>query len=109
MRITDLEPQFLMNIDGKSWQHVGDINDADGILFVCPKCLAESGERPGVHSILCWTPKVPQELSPGPGRWHLLGTGYNDLSLKGVSNDSVLLTGGCGAHFFVREGEIVGA
>ena len=43
---------------------------------------------------------------PGPGRWYLQGTGLHDLTLKGVTSDSVLLTSGCSAHFFVREGRI---
>jgi hypothetical protein len=47
-------------------------------------------------------------MSPTPGRWDFQGTGLQDLTLVAGSS-SVLLTGGCRAHFFVRDGEIVGA
>lgn len=107
MRLTDLEPQFLKWIDDKTFQHVDALADADGIFFVCPKCLEASGARSGVHGVICWGPQVPQTTSPTPGRWELRGTGYDDLTLVAGSS-SVLLTGpGCGAHFFVRGGEIV--
>jgi hypothetical protein len=107
VRLTDLEPQFLKIEEPDTWKHVDDIVDCDGVLFVCPKCLNDTGKRPGCHSVLCWRPHVPLTQSPGPGRWDFEGTGYSDLSLVAGSS-SVLLTGpGCGAHFFVRQGEIV--
>lgn len=110
MKLLDLEPQFLKRTDDTSWRRVDSLAEADGVLFVCPKCLEERGSRPGVHSIICWDPSVPQTTSPKPGRWNLVGTGLADLSLVAGSS-SVLLTSpdGCGAHFFVRDGEIVNA
>lgn len=53
---------------------------------------------------MCWQPHVPVGLAPGPGRWHLRGEDLATLSLVGVKSSSVLLTGGCRAHFFVENG-----
>jgi hypothetical protein len=111
LRLTDLEPQFLAyrgGPDGSFW-NVDTIGEANGIFFVCPKCMHEQKMyRPGVHGVICWDPSVPQTVRPIPGRWKLEGTGYHDLSLTAGSS-SILLTGpGCGAHFFVKNGEITG-
>lgn len=107
MRLSELEPQFLKRIDDVTWQHVDTIAEADGVMFVCPKCMHDNGmSRSGVHGVVCWNPSVPQTTNPVPGRWNLVGTGYDDLSLVAGSS-SVFLTGpGCGAHFFVQNGEI---
>lgn len=107
MKLTELEPRFLKfeATDPKVYAHTDSVSEADGVLFVCPKCFAAQG-RPGSHSIICWRPRVPHEITPQPGRWEFEGTGYHDLTLVAGSS-SVLLTGpGCGAHFFVRKGEI---
>jgi hypothetical protein len=104
MKLIELEPKFLHIVDEKTSEETDDINRAQGIIFLCPKCF--HGDRRGVHSIICWAIGVPLERSPGPGRWALAGTGYEDLSLVAGSS-SVLLTSGCRAHFFVRNGEIV--
>lgn len=105
MKLADLEPQFLKLEVPDGWLHVDSIDEADGVLFVCPKCFATQG-RPGSHSVLCWRPRVSQDHDPKPGRWEFEGTGYHDLTLVAGSS-SVLLTGpGCGAHFYVRNGQI---
>ena len=106
MRLADLEPQFLRRTDDTHFQNVDAIGDADGIVFICPKCFADNGmKRPGVHSVICWDPSVPQTTHLKPGRWAMLGTGFEDLTLRAGSS-SVLLTGGCNAHFFVENGQI---
>lgn len=111
MRLTDLEPNFL-HIETKSRFRYLNVAmaEADGIQFVCPKCLMDNGgNRPGVHSIICWQPHVDASMSPGPGRWSFEGSGYHDLTLRAGSS-SILLTGdGCKAHFFITNGEIINA
>ena len=105
--IRDLKPRFVKRDDDTHFHNVDTIGGADGVIFVCPKCLiANNMKRPGVHSILCWAPSVPQTTSPTPGRWNLVGSGFDDLSLV-AGNSSVLLTSGCLAHFFVQNGQIV--
>jgi hypothetical protein len=101
VKLTDLEPQFLKITSPTTYHHVETIAEADGIMFLCPKCFA-------THSILCWRPRVDASHRPGPGRWEFEGASYNDLTLVAGSS-SVFLTGdGCKAHFFVRNGEIIG-
>ena len=117
MRLTDLEPGWLgmPTVEGGT-THLADaetIKAASGIIFACPRCAKRVGSLQGVHSIICWSPQVPQSFEPKPGRWSLLGTGFYDLTLKGTSSDSVNLSQvkdgvpiGCQAHFFIRGGAI---
>lgn len=106
MKLTDLEPTFLRIEDDRTYRYEGvGLVDADGVTFLCPKCFAAKSGPYGVHSIICWRPRVPQTFYPTPGRWEFQGTGFADLSLVAASS-SVSLTTGCRAHFFVERGEI---
>lgn len=105
MRLLDLKPQFLRVKDERSFEYVDSINDADGVMFLCPTCFAKNGGSVGTHSVICWQPHVPQTIHPIPGRWKFVGTGYDDLSLVAGSS-SIALRGDCNAHFFVRDGKI---
>jgi hypothetical protein len=79
--------------------------EADGVIFMCPKCFAENGGGVGTHPVLCWfVGKVPDDADPKPGRWHPSGNGLDDLTFVGPGAASVLLTGGCGWHGFVKNG-----
>jgi hypothetical protein len=109
MKLAELEPTFLKRTGATHWQCEDVARDqADGIMFLCPKCFVAKGGPMGTHSIICWQPNVPQDTSPTGGRWTMEGTGFADLTLVAASS-SILLTGGCNAHFFIRNGEIVGA
>lgn len=104
--LKELRPKFLKLIDDRTYQRVRTVGEADGLSMLCPKCLDPGKTGVGVHSIICWSRHVPQkEGLVGPGRWDMRGTSFDDLSLVGASN-SVLLTGGCAAHFFVTDGRI---
>lgn len=103
MKLRELDPQFLKVISEHKYKCVDKIEDADGISFLCPKC--KDGET-HQHSIICWQPKVPQTITPTPGRWNFIGTCYDDLTLKNGSS-SILLNGGCNAHFWITNGEII--
>lgn len=87
---------------------VDALAEADGVLFLCPKCFEANGGEVGTHSVICWRPRVPPDVCPRPGRWEFHGTGLGDLTLVAGSS-SVLLQAGCAAHFCVRAGAIVGA
>ena len=87
------------------WYLPCSFEEADGIQFLCPKCLAAQPDGVGVHSCICWRPRVPIDVPPKPGRWEFTGTGLGDLSLVAGSS-SVQLTGGCNAHFFVECGTV---
>ncbi len=112
MRLTELEPTFLVRKPGegdKVFTLVDEIGGAEGIQFLCPVCFAKNGGRVGTHIVICWTPAVPATVSPSPGRWVLKGTGYDDLTLDAQQPGgarSVKLEGGCMAHFSVTAGAI---
>lgn len=81
---------------------VDTLVEAQGIMFTCP-C--------GDHQVLCWFygKGVPDEATPGPGRWSVLGTSYHDLTLgPGPSGKSSiqLLGEGCKWHGHVINGSV---
>lgn len=106
MKLAELEPQFVRRTGHDEWEDVDSVDDADGILFLCPKCFETNGGPRRTHMVLCWRPGVPQTQAPRPGRWEMEGTGYDDLTLVAGSSSVFLKGPGCGAHFFVRDGQI---
>jgi hypothetical protein len=107
LTLLELEPHFLKRHDDRSWSRIESIDDADGLLFLCPVCFLKNHGSVGTHSIICWQPHVPQTTKPVPGRWTFKGTSLQDLSLVAKSS-SIALQGGCQAHFFIQKGQIVG-
>jgi hypothetical protein len=113
VKLTELEPRFLRyekREDGVFWPHAVGIHDAQGISFLCPLCFEKNGGPVNTHSVICWSRSrgVPDDASPGPGRWMLDGTGFADLTLNGDppgNARSVLLTGGCNWHGYITNGE----
>lgn len=113
MRLTILEPHWLKRVSDRSFKKVYSLQEADGIRFLCPLCWKVNDGPVGTHSILCWRPHVPQSCYPAPGRWgypapgrwEFQGSSFEDLTLV-ASSSSILLLGGCKAHFFIRNGEI---
>ena len=106
MRFKILEPEFVKRGEGHSFS-VCSREEAEGVLFLCPRCFLTNNGPIGTHSILCWAPVVPAEYGEGPGRWALRGNSFDDLSLDASPQTSIHLTGpGCGAHFTVKEGEV---
>ena len=107
-KLVDLEARLLKHEGDRSMQIVDTLAEADGIMFLCPKCFAENSGNVGTHSVICWfVGKVPDTLNPKPGRWTPQGTGLDDLSFvpsPGLSH-SVLLMSGCNWHGFVTNGE----
>ena len=90
---------------------VATLAEAQGVQFLCPICFVANGGAVGTHSVLCWSRSrgAPDDASPGPGRWTLDGTGFEDLTLNGDppgTARSVALGGGCDWHGFVTNGEV---
>lgn len=114
MRLEQLEPQFIRHErsgDGHTYHHhIDSIEQAQGVIFLCPDCFKRNGGPVGTHSIICWSSSrgVPDFVDPKPGRWTLEGTSLDDLTLGAEpgKSRSVQLIGGCAAHFFVTEGNI---
>jgi hypothetical protein len=108
MKLTELQPQFLKWKGDGVMGHVDALEQADGICFLCPLCFTTNAGPVGTHVVICWFEgKVPDDVSPGPGRWNPTGTGYGDLSfVPGQKSNSVQLTGGCNWHGHVTNGEV---
>lgn len=116
IKLRELDPQFIVrkvdatqnpNVDQEHWVHVDKLEDADGLMFMCPKCYADNGGPVGTHVIVCWfVGRVPDKVTPSPGRWTPRGTSYDDLSFvpSAGRSHSVRLTGGCRWHGFVVDG-----
>lgn len=109
MRLVDLEPEFIHSFreEGRHGHTLVDtLAEANGVMFLCPVCFAKNNGPIGTHMIICWGPSVPQDIRPGPGRWEMHGTGLEDLTLVAGSS-SVQLMGGCNAHFYIKNGDII--
>lgn len=123
MRLRTLEAQFIRrevrpcadpdcSVVSSHTEHevnivVDMIAEADGIEFLCPKCFAANGSDVGTHWVICWFEgKVPDDVSPKPGRWNPVGSSLDDLTfVPGAKSNSVLLLGGCDWHGFVTNGD----
>lgn len=114
MKLSKLQPKWLRysNKCGAIFiREVDSIDQAQGVRFSCPKCwLANQGPR-GTHGVICWSRSrgVPDDASPGPGRWKMIGTGFHDLTLQAdppSTRSSVLLTSGCRWHGHVTRGQV---
>lgn len=107
-RLADLDARFVRHHAGppETYEHVDALADADGLMFLCPKCFGDNGGPVGTHSVLCWfVGHVADDVDPKPGRWIPSGTGLADLTFVGPAAASVQLLGGCNWHGFVRSGE----
>ena len=83
---------------------VDTLDEAHGIMFLCPVCFAKNGGSVGTHSVdVTFSGRgVPDNLgSHGtndlPTRWDVSGTGLADL----VCTPSIQLLGGCNWHGFI--------
>lgn len=105
MKLVDLDPFFLKWISDVEHHTDATFAEADGVMFLCPKCWVANSGAVGTHAVICWKPHVPQSTVPGPGRWEHKGTGFADLTLFAASS-SILLTDGCRWHGFITNGEV---
>ncbi len=111
MRLLDLEPRFVRYYA----QVMNDVPliEAQGLLFLCPKCFAENNGPVGTHRISvtfegrgATDEQGSHDKDGKPSRWGVTGTGFDDLTL----HPSIHLTNkadehaGCGWHGFVKNG-----
>jgi hypothetical protein len=122
MRLRHLDAKFIgrykSGASGTTYRTDVGIAEAQGVMFQCPKCAIgkpTGGNQHrrfvrGAHYVICWfrNPRnaqpVPDSADPKPGRWYFTGTSIDDLTFTGPGAMSVLLTGGCGWHGFVTNG-----
>lgn len=110
MKLTDLNPELydaggpgILNADGSpSTPRTGVL-----LSFDCPKCGPELGAKHG--NVMCnLNPAMDGTPYAGQGpRWNRTGETFETMTLE----PSILVTPdhgrGCGAHFYIRNGEIV--
>jgi len=106
IKLSVLEARFLKETPDRCLTPVTDIAEAEGVIFLCPKCFEANKGNIGTHSVICWFNGrgVPGDRAPGPGRWNPQGTGIDDLTFVPPGAISVLLTAGCGWHGFIENG-----
>lgn len=113
LRLSVLYARFLWQVEfSHSWRDdCPSVPQAQGVMFLCPKCYLEKGSAIGVHSVICWfAGRVSDDVTPGPGRWT---PSENSTSIENLTfvpgtpprSTSVKLTGGCGWHGFIVSGE----
>jgi hypothetical protein len=109
MKLRELEARFLRVADSNTYQQVDALADADGLWLLCPKCFEENKGRVGTHGVICWfRGKVPDDKTPGPGRWTPSGTDIDNLTFvpgEPPMQTSVQLTEGCAWHGHIVNGE----
>lgn len=104
--LAELGAEFLRIVDADHTERADSLADAQGVMFLCPKCYEAKGGPVGVHRVICWFAGrgVPDSQVPTGGRWEPAGSGLDDLTFVGPAAASVLLNGACGWHGFVRAG-----
>ena len=107
MKLTELEPEFLKRTDTGMRTDVS-MAEADGMWFLCPVCFEKNKGPVGTEHIICWFyGKVPDNITPWPGRWKPAGTGFADMTfVPPVKGMAVSVKVGEHAHFCIVNGEI---
>lgn len=82
MKLRQLQGMFIKHEGGGSFRLVNTLQEAQGMMFLCPKCFESNGGPVGTHAVICWFRNcgVPDNVTPGPGRWTPSGTGLDDLT-----------------------------
>lgn len=102
MKLTDLDPQFLMAKTKTRYAHTDDAAKAQGIMFLCPVCFKKNKGAVGTHSVIVWFDgRGTLKECDGP-RWSVRGSNYGDLTIA----PSIHTIGGCGWHGHVKKGEV---
>jgi hypothetical protein len=133
LRLTDLEPQFVRHerkirtarfcsVDHVHTTDCGElrtgpadyivdvstVGEAQGVSFLDPVEFVKNSGPVGTSMVVCWFKGrgVPDDVVPGPGRWDVSGSTFEDLTL----NPSVDLTMGGKHpgwwHGWVQNGEV---
>jgi hypothetical protein len=106
IQLADLDARLVVRrVDrvGAIYQTVDSIRDAEGLWIFCPACCDRA-----THRISIWTWKVPEDVSPGPVRYHLIGNSTADVSVvaAGTGETDLISSKTCGLRFVVRLGAI---
>jgi hypothetical protein len=111
-KLTELDGRLLTYHKSETGQvshgKVDKLEDAQGVMFLCPLCWRNNNGPVGTHMVICWDGQrgVPDDAFP-MGRWKMEGTSLEDLTLNSYPGKtrSVLLLAGCRWHGFVTDGD----
>lgn len=84
--------EYLCNVD--------TLQEAQGIMFLCPKCFRDNNGPVGTHR--CPLPFAGRGVDPAKNQWNVTGSGYADLS----TTPSYLIVGGCSWHGYITNGQV---
>jgi len=103
VKLTALDPALYRVSAPGCYTPVTDLAEAQGVMFLCPRCFAVKGSVAGVHSVMVWFRgrDVPPDETPA-ARWVVSGYDLNDLTLK----PSIHIQTGCKWHGFVIAGDV---
>lgn len=114
MRLSELEAKLIWQVNVETGSFRTDeppcpsLAEAQGLLFLCPKCFKDNNGPVGTHSVICWFEGrgIPDDMEPRPGRWTPRGTSIEDITfVPAKKSNSVLLLGGCNWHGFITNGD----
>lgn len=106
MKLIELDPRFLHYNHDDSWQEFPTLEQAQGIIFDCPKCTGEKSHSVAVsfrdRGVL--DHQGSHDSEGKPSRWQVSGTGFHDLTLQ-PSIDLTHSLPDCW-HGFITAGEV---
>lgn len=124
MRLVNLEPQFVRyqtgphpsqaaGLTSEYLHHVDNLDEAQGVQFLCPVCFVKNNGPVGTHAIeVSFADRGVQDHQGSrsrtgqPSRWRASGTNYSDLSTQPSILIDPALPACAGWHGFITNGEV---
>lgn len=90
--LLELRAEFIAFHRRYGMKVVKTLDEAQGLIFLCPACFEKNDGARGTHSVICWTKNVTKDLgfNDRHHRYRFEGTGLDDLSLKDDIEDQEL-------------------
>lgn len=99
-RLRELEGELVRITKRKkgqpvSYETVKELRKAHGVRYLCPVCFWKNGGPVGTHWCLHWftKAKLPDDATPGPGRWNVQGHDIDDITFVAPGSFSVNMVG----------------
>lgn len=119
MKLSELKAQLVRyesRPDGEHMVTVQALAEAQGVMFLCPKCFAENGGSAGTHRVIATFAgrgaldhQGSHDKDGKPTRWQVEGTGLEDLTLKPSVHifkaEEAVEVDTCGWHGWVNNGD----
>ncbi len=102
--LLDYGPQLLRILEPNK-AHVGveELDEAQGIAFLCLKCFKENGGPGGTHRIILWfIGRGVDDIAAPRARWAVRGRSIKELTLS----PSIHSIDGCGWRGWVTNGHV---